>query len=742
MRASTASRVVRRRNTPRFAVRGPAELLDLDDRVGFVADVSRDGMLVESENLRHKPGDVVAGLRILTDDGDLSVPAARVVRIAGVSGGPYHVGYRFCDPWSSEWLNLEPRLELKTGPTPRSSQRPPRFVARRRLRGSVFAGGVELGRLRDVSFGGLSFETEESLAAPGESLSDLRIGEFRIPDARVVRTASAGRHRYLVGCEFDSSSYQTWQHLLPAIKAKNRTDANRPLRVLTQWVPAFLGLALTLPIQIALAVLFGSMSLALGILDVFRRVDGADNQIGADGSVHPRPVLESWPDLRRALIGEVPLLNPTGGGSAKSNGSKRPPLFTALRSLTADSIGYGWRAALVWVWWLCLRWLFPTPVVLLGYPGQRSQFQLYWDPNLRTFAPPIVPMGLMTRNGLLGAYGFGLSVPQELLRSSVHIQELLSATRRAFPYARSIAPTGSLPSIAIRQGVEIRSPFVDGIVGTVFAVDHSLRALVELTGRPAKSTRVAVLGGGGLIATNVIPEIAPRYDQVVAVDPTFQGTEQRKGNVLYTARHSAIEMADVVLVLTSAGSAALRYVPYVREGQVWGDDTHPEMDALVCDSIAARGAQVFKVSVTDGQLSFWPRIKTMDSMSTPGCLLMAVVKRLAGDEACTDFSSFASAAIALGFTAILTKHTNETPIDSVDDHAQLASELGDLFRRLDHKGGGLVPMDRLRAAIEEHAAPDFVDRLLSVAQWKDVSHLSYPRLLSGWIRLDACTPST
>jgi hypothetical protein len=180
--------------------------------------------------------------------------------------------------------------------------------------------------------------------------------------------------------------------------------------------------------------------------------------------------------------------------------------------------------------------------------------------------------------------------------------------------------------LLLPPGVAISAPIVDGLAGTLYAMEASIRALVDQlpSERRARPT-VAILGGGGYIGARLVAVLAPQhitattkdskdtlsldvlldqqqelnqpacdqdcvdipvpdaicaigttvvaapksaYRQIVALDTRFAGNRCSEGAVLYTAEPADLQAADVVLVITRNGDDVAEYVQHATPGQV------------------------------------------------------------------------------------------------------------------------------------------------------------------------------
>lgn len=169
---------------------------------------------------------------------------------------------------------------------------------------------------------------------------------------------------------------------------------------------------------------------------------------------------------------------------------------------------------------------------------------------------------------------------------------------------------------------------MDGLSGTLFAMEATVRALINnLPPERRAKPSVAILGGGGYIGSRLSSLLAaappaslsghvgskgkalsapgPSFSlevepttaegagstvdmtadvtlcaktaaaaplkQIVALDTRYAGNRHTKGGVLYTAEPRDLEGADVVLVITRSGDDVAEYVKHAQPGQVRAD---------------------------------------------------------------------------------------------------------------------------------------------------------------------------
>ena len=113
-----------------------------------------------------------------------------------------------------------------------------------------------------------------------------------------------------------------------------------------------------------------------------------------------------------------------------------------------------------------------------------------------------------------------------------------------------------------------------------------------------------------------------------------------------------------MLAITARGNDCVSYVPHAQPGQIWGDDTHPEMGHKLVRSLRGQGVKLFKVFNTGGA-RFVPRLPGFPSHTIPGCLLMALTQVACKSHvARKQYDEFHTMAEQMGFTIALAHHNS------------------------------------------------------------------------------------
>jgi len=291
------------------------------------------------------------------------------------------------------------------------------------------------------------------------------------------------------------------------------------------------------------------------------------------------------------------------------------------------------------------------------YPGNRRYRDKLVSERLLPWLglPDLVPIGLLKSGGRWGLY----ATAQDLLNEvdDERLAEVTAAIGTTFPSARSVSLAARWPSLLEKAGIpHDRAPLVNATLGTVYAMDRVCAEMVRRCDKPPEQATLAILGGGGFVGRRLLPRLVGRYGRVVAVDTAYAQPEEADG-ALRTGDPSVLGDADAVLVLTPRGDDAAPYARFARTGQVWGDDTFPDMQPATQREFLRRGARLYKTSLVDETLRFVPPLPTFGSNHVPGCLVAAIVnERRPG---LTDVDEFYREADQAGLRARLFEHRDD-----------------------------------------------------------------------------------
>ncbi|OHA62616.1 MAG: hypothetical protein A2748_01845 [Candidatus Wildermuthbacteria bacterium RIFCSPHIGHO2_01_FULL_45_20] len=263
-------------------------------------------------------------------------------------------------------------------------------------------------------------------------------------------------------------------------------------------------------------------------------------------------------------------------------------------------------------------------VLFTVYPGEEADAQLYVYRRLhriinRIFPVYIIGISLLGRakdRGLTLAFGQepdGYSV-EDLQKRLAFIRKISKVFHDA-----PVALAGRTPSIMMRRRIRVEFPFILGANATLSTV---LLCLAELLPQNKETVRIAVIGGGGAIGGRVARALRPRYSVVsYDINPGFaeRGGDTRDPNRLRNCKY--------VVVLTPRGRDIIDILPYLAEGVVILDDTHPEIPAEIAELIRReKGGEVWGAALWKTGMEFIPPLAGFPEHSVPGCYIEAIIE--------------------------------------------------------------------------------------------------------------------
>merc|ERR1712032_1718574 len=100
-----------------------------------------------------------------------------------------------------------------------------------------------------------------------------------------------------------------------------------------------------------------------------------------------------------------------------------------------------------------------------------------------------------------------------------------------------------------------------------------------------------------------------------------------------TSNAELASIADIVLVFTPRGDDVVDVIPEAsRTGQLWTDDTHPQMGTAARNALSSRGVEITKLVCTDRSLSMTPALPGFHRGWLPGCLVTAIMVALQPED--------------------------------------------------------------------------------------------------------------
>jgi hypothetical protein len=293
---------------------------------------------------------------------------------------------------------------------------------------------------------------------------------------------------------------------------------------------------------------------------------------------------------------------------------------------------------LIWAVLFVLRPFRLFDYLFLVYPGTDYDLDGYcprWLARSWLFSGRPVTGGIITR-GTTGVRGLILVVPNTARQLLAEKSVVLDIIKRlnfisALVGANTIAMAGQLPSITHKHGIETDQKFVNGKLGTVFAIETTLEKILKL--RDSKADPVIAVIGTGFIGHAVLENQKGKGRKVVGLN--------------IDSDVSAIADADIVIVLTPRGKDFMPYVPFLKKGAIIIDDTHPRIFARI------ENATLYKVAMSIDGVQFRPKLPGYLYNWVPGCAIEAILQARFGHDTIVDSEKARLAADTIGLKPIL-----------------------------------------------------------------------------------------
>ena len=292
-----------------------------------------------------------------------------------------------------------------------------------------------------------------------------------------------------------------------------------------------------------------------------------------------------------------------------------------------------------------------NPSFIFAVYGNARDVSTYYTPRMLRWMPPNILGGFIRHQGRRGLLVGSKFLESELAEDSAKVRCYLDDLRSEFPAVQKIALVGRLPNFAMKAGIDIAQPFVDGSMGTrymIWDVAQQLREMPEYKGE----TSIVVLGGAGRIGNKVCEDLATLYSTVIAFDPRYDQEEKvytPSGMILRTAKELRLSDHKLFIGLTHHGDVIQNLQPYLMPGALIADDTHPSISPPVQASLAAHHVKVMKIVLTHEAFSTWPRMPAWSNRDIPGCLVEALVLLEQDSTPLDELDAFAATAVSIGF---------------------------------------------------------------------------------------------
>jgi hypothetical protein len=291
------------------------------------------------------------------------------------------------------------------------------------------------------------------------------------------------------------------------------------------------------------------------------------------------------------------------------------------------------------------------PEFLFAVYGNEKDIGTYYTPAMAKVMPDTLIGGYIRNQNHRGMLVASHFLESELSQDSDKVTSYLNRLRADFPNVRKIALVGRLPNFAMKAGIPIEQPFVDGSMGTRYMIWDVARQMIEMTEYQRENV-ITVLGGAGRIGNLVCEDLLRVFSRVVAFDPRYDVDEEvrfEKGTVLRTSNRAALAKSKLFICLTHHGDVIKDLGDFMESGSLIADDTHPCISPEVREHLASKGVRTLKIILSHEEFRMWPRMPAWNNRDIPGCLVEALVMLDADAEAAGDFNRFMFVARKIGF---------------------------------------------------------------------------------------------
>lgn len=301
------------------------------------------------------------------------------------------------------------------------------------------------------------------------------------------------------------------------------------------------------------------------------------------------------------------------------------------------------------------------PHFLFAVYGNREQAGSYFTPRMAQRMPSNLVLGFIRNQDMRGLLVASQFMEHELEEDSEKVRLYLDQLQRDYPHVQRIALVGRLPNFAMKAGIEITEPLVEGSLGTRYMIWDVARQMRE---RPqyCQQTSIVVLGGAGRIGNAVCRDLTGLYDRVIGFDPRYEEDQEiatDQGTILQTSSPSHLVDEKLYIGLTHQGDAVMELQHHIPPGALIADDTHPCISLKARVRLQERQIAVEKVVLSHDEFMMWPRMPAWSNRDIPGCLVEALVLLRQPDAGEGDFSAFCQEAEFLGFTGRLISPLDE-----------------------------------------------------------------------------------
>jgi hypothetical protein len=147
------------------------------------------------------------------------------------------------------------------------------------------------------------------------------------------------------------------------------------------------------------------------------------------------------------------------------------------------------------------------PTFIFAVYGNERDVSTYYTQRMLSMMPPNILGGFIRHRQHRGMLVGSKFLESELAEDSTKVRTFLQDLQTEF-----------LPNFAMKAGLEITPPFVDGSMGTRYMIWDVARQMKELPEYMGE-TSIVVLGGAGRIGNKVCEDLSQMFSTVIAFDP-------------------------------------------------------------------------------------------------------------------------------------------------------------------------------------------------------------------------------
>ena len=257
-----------------------------------------------------------------------------------------------------------------------------------------------------------------------------------------------------------------------------------------------------------------------------------------------------------------------------------------------------------------------------SYVSSQRREEIRWSYPLA-----LLPIAYITP-GDTGVRGVVLSMTNHPSRFSKEELEEVLRTVRTFAHVLGAGPIGlggQIPSILNLRRLRRDSSYVMGAFGSVHTVMATFEAVRELEGIVPEHLTVGV-NGIGFLGRRVSRYMRDSGYRIVGYEP--EATRDIQGiGMLLTGNREELTQCGIVLNLAPKGDDLEEILPYLQEGVVVIDDTHPRPSDSTIRAVFRKG-RLYWAGMRKTDVLITPSFPGRDPEEIPGCALETILRAM------------------------------------------------------------------------------------------------------------------